>query len=721
MASTQIIEYPHFYDYLFDQLQLLDLRLLRLLEHEKTRSEQTLNPKKGPFFITHEEMVFLLELKRDNDFSDKPNPEIESIDNLILDLEQRITHRLQHTKQLAIFSLINRFGLSDIEISIMMMAIAPEIDRKYERIYAYFNDDLTQKKPSIGLTLNLFYENTAKRLDHYPLFYKDSPLLFLGLIHVIDAHQEDGYLSQRYQIDNGIKAFLLGDGLMNPEVSRLARFFGQKDTPESLNNAQDLTHQIQGAINHWLLNKVGYSLFWLYGKGHDLKETLILAMSSAFQRPIITADLEDILYESNPDELFKLMLREAVLFGAFLFLKQGDFFYGIEEKEKRLKMAFMKSIRAIPWMIFISADNAWMPEDSESTGQWYPLEVGLPDYTSRNKLWNHVLRDTDISATDINTLAGRFNFNEAQILRAVNYARDIHGEGHLITLESLYKGCNLKPFSGLDRYSTQIKSHYQWDDLVLPEAPLMHLQEIGNFIINRHIVYYQWGFEKKLSLSRGVNILFSGSSGTGKTMSASLIANEVKLALYRVNLSSIVSKYIGETEKNLEKIFNDANAGNVILFFDEADALFGKRSEVKDAHDRYANIEINYLLQKMEVHEGIVILATNLNKNIDDAFLRRMHFTVEFPFPDEAQREGLWQKIFPENVPLSKDINYQVLGEKLHLSGGNIKNIALTAAFYGTKDSSEVTMAHIIKAAEREYHKMGKTFVKSGLVKITNQ
>jgi len=151
------------------------------------------------------------------------------------------------------------------------LAIAPEIDRKYERIYAYFNDDLTQKKPSIGLTLNLFYENTAKRLDHYPLFYKDSPLLFLGLIHVIDAHQEEGYLSQRYQIDNGIKAFLLGDGLMNPEVSRLARFFGQKDTPESLNNAQDLTHQIQGAINHWLLNKVGYSLFWLYGKGHDLK------------------------------------------------------------------------------------------------------------------------------------------------------------------------------------------------------------------------------------------------------------------------------------------------------------------------------------------------------------------------------------------------------------------------------------------------------------------
>jgi len=375
----------------------------------------------------------------------------------------------------------------------------------------------------------------------------------------------------------------------------------------------------------------------------------------------------------------------------------------------------MKNITTIPWIIFMSADNAWMPEVSESSGQWYPLEVKRPDYTLRNKLWNNVLKDTDISATDINTLAWRFNFSELQILRAVNYAREIHGEGHLITLESLYKGCNLKPFSALNRYSTKIESHYQWDDLVLPEAPLMHLQEIANFIINRHIVYYQWGFEKKLSLSHGVNILFSGSSGTGKTMSASIIANEIKLALYRVNLSSIVNKYIGETEKNLEKIFNDANTGNVILFFDEADALFGKRSEVKDAHDRYANIEINYLLQKMEVHEGIVILATNLKNNIDDAFLRRMHFTVEFPFPNEAQREELWKKIFPEKVPLSNDIDYQVLSEKLNLSGGNIKNIALTAAFYGAKDSSEVTMEHIIKAAEREYHKMGKTFVTGSL------
>ena len=196
-------------------------------------------------------------------------------------------------------------------------------------------------------------------------------------------------------------------------------------------------------------------------------------------------------------------------------------------------------------------------------------------------------------------------------------------------------------------------------------------------------------------------------------MAAQIIARQAQLDIYKIDLSSVVSKYIGETEKNLSKIFKEAETSNAILFFNEADALFGKRSEVKDAHDRYANIETGYLLQKMEEYEGVVILATNLSKNIDDAFLRRMQFIVEFPFPDKTLRKQIWIKIFPEEAPLSNDINFDFISEKLKLAGGNIKNIAIASAFYAADRSERIKMSHIMHAAKREYQKMGKTFLKA--------
>jgi SpoVK/Ycf46/Vps4 family AAA+-type ATPase len=222
------------------------------------------------------------------------------------------------------------------------------------------------------------------------------------------------------------------------------------------------------------------------------------------------------------------------------------------------------------------------------------------------------------------------------------------------------------------------------------------------------VVYYDWGFDDKLSLGKGLNVLFSGPSGTGKTMAAEVIASELSLDLYKIDLSMIVSKYIGETEKNLNRIFKEAEQSNAILFFDEADALFGKRSEVQDSHDRYANIEISYLLQKMEENEGIVILASNLSQNIDDAFLRRMHFTVEFPFPEEEYRYKIWKSLFPVEAPLSGDIDYEFLAKRFKLSGGNIKNIVVNSAFLAAENSGVIAMDDVINAAKREFQKIGK-------------
>ena len=254
----------------------------------------------------------------------------------------------------------------------------------------------------------------------------------------------------------------------------------------------------------------------------------------------------------------------------------------------------------------------------------------------------------------------------------------------------------------------KIVPKYGWRDIILPSDLFEQLKEIYGYIKYYYKVYGDWGFEKKLTLGKGLNTLFSGPSGTGKTMAAEIIAHELQLDLYKIDLSTVVSKYIGETEKNLSLIFNEGQASNAILFFDEADAIFGKRSEVKDAHDRYANIETAYLLQKMDEYDGMVILATNLRKNIDEAFSRRMHFTLEFPVPDELDRKRIWRNIFPTEAPLDTDIDFDFLAKQFQITGGNIKNIALGAAFLAAQNDQEINMKSILRAIKREYQKIGK-------------
>jgi SpoVK/Ycf46/Vps4 family AAA+-type ATPase len=254
----------------------------------------------------------------------------------------------------------------------------------------------------------------------------------------------------------------------------------------------------------------------------------------------------------------------------------------------------------------------------------------------------------------------------------------------------------------------KIQPKCRWPDIVLPADRLQQLREICNHVKYRALVYQEWGFDQKLSLGKGLNALFAGPSGTGKTMSAEIMAGELRLDLYKIDLSTVVSKYIGETEKNLARIFEEAETSNAILFFDEADALFGRRSEVRDSHDRYANSEIGYLLQKMEEYQGAVILATNFRKNMDDAFVRRMHFTVEFPFPGECDRRRIWEQVWPQGTPRSPDLNLEFMARRFEMAGGNIRNIALSSAFLAAADGRVITMPHLIRATRREYQKMGK-------------
>jgi len=336
------------------------------------------------------------------------------------------------------------------------------------------------------------------------------------------------------------------------------------------------------------------------------------------------------------------------------------------------------------------------------------LDVRRPTAAEQHALWAEALGPLAARANgQIAVVVAQFDLS-ATVIRAaaaqVGADRGVEPAERLGEL--IWNACRRQARPRLDDLAQRISPAATWRDLVLPEASLLLLHEVVAHVRQRTRVYDTWGFSRKGSRGLGITALFSGGSGTGKTMAAEVLANELRLDLYRIDLSAVVSKYIGETEKNLRRVFDAAEEGGAILFFDEADALFGKRSEVRDSHDRYANIEVSYLLQRMEAYRGLAILATNLKSALDTAFLRRIRFVVEFPFPDASQRAEIWRHIFPADTPVV-DLDTEQLA-RLNVAGGSIRNIALNAAFLAAEAGEAVRMAHLLRAARGEYAKLEK-------------
>jgi SpoVK/Ycf46/Vps4 family AAA+-type ATPase len=334
----------------------------------------------------------------------------------------------------------------------------------------------------------------------------------------------------------------------------------------------------------------------------------------------------------------------------------------------------------------------------------------MPGVLESELAWRRALQAAGPAAAQwAQALARKFRLTARQIADAAYSARNecAMADGEL-RLEDLAAACRRLSSQTLADLAVKISPAYGWEQLVLPADRLERLRELCSQLQHRHRVFDEWGFGAHLSHGKGLSALFTGPPGTGKTMAAEVIARELGLDLYKVDLSAVVSKYIGETEKNLAKIFKEADSSNAILFFDEADALFGKRTEVADAHDRYANIETSYLLQKMEEYEGVVILASNLRENMDEAFVRRLRFIVDFPFPDESSRLRIWRTHFPPQAPLADDLDYGLLARQLQVAGGNIKNIVLNAAFLASADGGAIAMSHLLHSARREFEKIGK-------------
>ena len=328
--------------------------------------------------------------------------------------------------------------------------------------------------------------------------------------------------------------------------------------------------------------------------------------------------------------------------------------------------------------------------------------VPLPAPAEQRGLWEGSLNGaaTGSMGAAIEEVSQHYRFGAATVDAVARRFAAHNGSGTPALLREL---CRTKARVRLEGLADRIDAGAVWDDLVLPDGHNELLRDIVRQVRHRAQVYERWGFGERGGRGLGVTALFSGESGTGKTLAAEVIAAELGLDLYRIDLSSTVSKYIGETEKNLRRLFDGAEVSGAVLLFDEADALFGKRGEVRDGHDRYANLEVAYLLQRMETYRGLAILTTNLRSNLDRAFLRRLRFVVHFPFPDETQRAGIWRRVFPPSTPL-EGVDAERLA-RLNVAGGSIRSIALAAAFAAAEDGSAVTPAHVLRAARTEYAK----------------
>jgi hypothetical protein len=414
--------------------------------------------------------------------------------------------------------------------------------------------------------------------------------------------------------------------------------------------------------------------------------------------------------------LLRLALREGLLLQCAVHLEHAEALG--TPAARPLLGVLAEAVTDFGWLVITSGDGPWPHPDVLDDDLVVTVVVPPTSVEVRARAWRRALAGAgDDPEGWAQLLASRYQLGPAQIRAAVHAARmrRLMRPGHpALTLDTLTAACREGTRHRLGTLAGKVDARYGWDDLVLPPHQIDVLQEICAQVRHRHTVHERWGFGRRLAHGTGLCVLFSGPSGTGKTLAASVLARDVGLDLYRVDLAQVVSKYIGETEKNLAAVFDEARTGNAILFFDEADALFGKRSAVTDAHDRYANIEISYLLQRMDDHDGVVVLATNLRQNLDDAFTRRIRFLVDFPFPDAGLRERIWRGHFPPQAPVSAEVDPTWLAANVQVAGGNIKNIVLNAAFRAAAEDTAVTPAHLLHGVRREFDKVGKVWSDPG-------
>ena len=620
----------------------------------------------------------------------------------VSDMDARIAATLAAGVDLALPRLARLFELTRWEVDVILLCLASELDSRYERVFGYLADDLACRRPTSSMALDLLTD------DHQTRAWGASALSESGRLHryrLIEfeprgPHQPGSTL----RLDRRISEYLTAPShpASLPSWSHWVEPFasdGQSAPPSPLGPVRRALDD-RGRLTVAFHGSVAVARLLTERLAAELRQTVLVVDVALLEAA--TADVELEMRRS---------IRESLLAPAVLELDLPET-AGDQAVVSALRLARLSSaLSDLGWLTFIV--STYPVVGAPAPGQpWLTFAVDEREAIGLLDRWRMAAaaEGVDLGLKEAMSLASRYRFGAPE-LRNVFAAASLSGAGTpsgnsaLAAVEAACRDVSAAQLGGL---AERIRPRATWDDVVLPDDTLSQIREIEHAARGRAIVLDEWGLAEKLSHGRGLSALFSGPPGTGKTMAAEVLAGSLRLDLYVVELATVVSKYIGETEKNLARIFDASEVGGGVLFFDEADALFGKRSEVKDAHDRYANIEVSYLLQRIESHTGLVILATNLKRNLDEAFLRRLSFLVEFPFPGNAERELIWRSVLPPRAPLAADIRWERLAEPFPIAGGNIRSAALHASYQAAAAGRSIEMADLLRGVRRELDKLGK-------------
>lgn len=711
------------HQYLHLNLIRIDL-LVRCAVRKWEISGQDFSEKFKGLFVTEKSIKDLLSKPIGGNWGagvDLPKDEIKQIHQLKREIEAEILNlRKKATSEnieLRLDQLRSIFHLSEFEFDAFLIFLAPSLDTRYEKIYGFLQDDVTNKFASVSLVFDLSLQPGLEKLSNLRFFQNSSHLLKNGLIKNYFENQsmEKPLIKQNFIIPDEIISWLLGNYQPAKLLSKVIEISNPGLSNKNHSEIFDLPEKFDSILDQ-------YPLMILFGQDELQKQLISNHIARISNQSLLNIDLRllDPTLKSNND-ILDTFIRDAKLTNSIPVIIGLD---QVVEDVNEINFLFQQ-FSEYEGTIIILTNRNWpiIRKETQMVKPVYWLDCKNPTNKKRIEIWKRYLADDlDLEESDLVILANQFDLNASQIQNSVYSAFDIaFRKGTPISIDDLYEAARLYSSHHLNNLATKIQPRYQWEDIVLPEDGIASLRELTNTIRWRTVVLEEWGVGKRLMPYAGVSALFAGPPGTGKTLAAQVIASELKMDLFKIDLSTVVSKYIGETEKNLERIFSQAKNSNAILFFDEADSIFGKRSEVKDAHDRYANIEVGYLLQRMETYDGVVILATNLRSNMDDAFTRRIQFIIDFPFPDEKERQRIWKVLFPPEVPKSEDINIEELGNRFKLTGGSIRNVIINASFLAASENNSVSNKHLVHAIRREMQKMGRLVNDQDLIMLNKE
>lgn len=695
--------YDDYADYISDLVKQVEIMILCYISFTKKPNE-VLDGFES-IKIDKEQIKEILNHEENDDIRQKKERLREDFDKATFYIHQRAKSSISEGKNFAIDYISKIYNLSDLERFALILSLSPIIDSKYYKVFSYLQEDKNERILSYETALKIYFlTKDASDIDNYYEIKED-------LSYKMNTYC---FNNNSLCVDDRLASFILSNALYNLSQRGIESYIPMN--ADELPVQEEIAQKISDVMKECESMQEGVFLH-LSGCETIGKRTQVKRVAQITNMPAIIVDLSQISRGDNFDFYNSITTagRETCIKEGFLCICNFDELLRDEEEgEKYIRLLLDLSQRYSKFTFILS--NQEIKNRSVIRDRLW-LEIPMPSLTKDESihLWDLLLKeinpDEDVKSFE---MANKFSFTPGQIRGTIEECKKlaIWDQKEKITVKDICKCAYTQIVHNLEEKATLIYTKHNWSQLVLAKEQKEMLKNACDQIRYKHIVYDDWGFNKRINYGKGVSMLFAGPPGTGKTMAAQVVAEDLDIEIYKVDLSKIVSKYIGETEKNLDKLFSEAKKSNVILFFDETDALLGKRTEVKDSHDKNANLETSYLLQKMEEYDGITIMSTNYLENIDQAFFRRLSYVVHFPFPDVEARKEIWIKMFPQSTPLSDDIDFDYLASQFEISGGNIKNIAVTAAFLAAKQSGEIKMKHILKAVKYELTKQGKILLK---------